>query len=69
MPATNTQKKSMRVAQLHAYGAPDREIAEARRELAVAKLEDAVARILASAPPLHPAQRERVIDLLLSSGR
>jgi len=42
---------------------PDR-LAEARRDLAAAKLQDYIERTLADAPPLSDAQRERLAVLL-----
>jgi hypothetical protein len=42
---------------------PDR-LAEARRDLAAAKLQDYIERTLADAPPLSDAQRERLALLL-----
>lgn len=44
-------------------------IAEARRELAAAKLEDYITRTVDAAPPLTPEQRERLAALLRGGGR
>ncbi len=41
-------------------------ITDARRELAVAKIAEYVARTVAEAPPLSPAQRDRLAILLRS---
>jgi phosphoserine phosphatase len=39
----------------------------ARRDLAAAKLEDYVARVVSEAPPLTPEQRDRIATLLRSA--
>jgi hypothetical protein len=45
-------------------GAEDPEIAEARRDLAAENLAAYIKRVVDSAPPLTPAQRERLALLL-----
>lgn len=45
------------------------QIAEARRTLAAAKLEDYVARVLAEAPPLTLAQSSRIASMLRAGAR
>lgn len=46
----------------------DPELIEARRNLRAARLEDHVARVVAEAPPLTNAQRDRIAALLRSGG-
>jgi hypothetical protein len=47
----------------------DKEAAqEARRDLAAAKIEDYVSRVVAEAPPLTPAQRDRIAALVKAGG-
>jgi hypothetical protein len=48
-------------------GTPE-QVAEARRELVAAGLEDHIRRIVDAAPPLTPAQRERLALLLCPNG-
>lgn len=64
--ATSELKRAVaRVARLYVNGAPSPEDeAEARRALATAKIVEAVQQTLAAAPPLTPAQRERIVALL-----
>jgi hypothetical protein len=45
-----------------------RELAEARTELAAAKLEAYISRVVESAPPLSLAQRERIAQLVNKVG-
>ena len=60
-----------KVARLYIGGrAPDPEaVAEARRGLAVARLERAVREAVDAAPPLTSEQREHIIALLLTGTR
>lgn len=44
-------------------------IAEARRDLTAAKLERAINEAVASAPPLSPAQRDRLASLLTGGNK
>ncbi len=46
---------------------PDR-ILDARRDLAVAKIEDYIAKIVDDAPPLNQAQRDKLALLLRGGG-
>lgn len=65
--STWTQERS-RLARLHqTHGADSPEVANARRDLRAARLEDAVAKVVAEAPPLTTDQRARIIGLLQSS--
>lgn len=65
MPTSPVRRSSARLARLYAHGTPDpAEVADARRELAAARIEDAVSRILAEAPPLTDAQRQHIVVLL-----
>lgn len=43
-------------------------VATARRDLAAAKLEDYISAVVAEAPPLTPAQRDRLALLLQGGG-
>lgn len=49
------------------YGDAD-QIADARRDLAAAKLAAYVSKTVAEAPPLTPAQRDRIAALLRPTG-
>ncbi len=64
---TWTQARS-RLALLHRDDAPAPAIAEARRDLRAARLADYIERTVAEAPPLTPAQRDRLATLLRSGG-
>lgn len=44
--------------------ADDPDVASARRDLDVSLLEDHIQRVVASAPPLSPAQRDKLATLL-----
>ena len=46
----------------------DPDLLEARRNLKSARLEDYVARVVAEAPPLTSAQRDRIAALLRPAG-
>lgn len=46
----------------------DPELVEARRNLKAVKLEEHVARVVAEAPPLTPAQLDRIAGLLRPAG-
>jgi F0F1-type ATP synthase delta subunit len=46
----------------------DPELLTARRNLAAARLEDYVAKVVAAAPPLTPAQIDRIAVLLRPAG-
>jgi hypothetical protein len=46
----------------------DPELVAARRDLKAARLEDYVASVVASAPPLTPEQRDRIAALLRPVG-
>jgi hypothetical protein len=46
----------------------DPELVDARRALAALRLEEHVARVVASAPPLTPEQRDRIAAILRGSG-
>lgn len=48
--------------------ADDPELIQARANLAAEKLADYVARVVAEAPPLTDAQRDRIASLLRPSG-
>lgn len=48
----------------HRRGPDHPSVAEARRDLAVATIEQAVAKALAKAPPLTPAQIDRIAAVL-----
>lgn len=47
---------------------PDKDHTEARRDLAAATLEQHVRRVVAEAPPLTEAQRDRIASLLRAGG-
>lgn len=58
-------KERSRLARLHQTHSPDSpEVRKAKRDFTAARLEDHVARVLADAPPLTDAQRERIAYLL-----
>ncbi|MCI1788621.1 MAG: hypothetical protein LKI58_11280 [Actinomyces sp.] len=44
------------------------DVTTARRDLAAAKIEDYVSRVVAEAPPLTPAQRDRIAALVKAGG-
>lgn len=44
--------------------ADDPDVVDAKRDLAAARLEEHVRRIVAAAPPLTPAQRDRIAGIL-----
>jgi hypothetical protein len=50
------------------HGADSPAAIEARTELAAANIADYIARTLADAPPLSPAQRARLRDVLRGAG-
>jgi hypothetical protein len=54
-----------RVAGLKRWGADEKEIAEAEQALRACRLETYVAEQVAKFPPLTPAQRERIVALLI----
>jgi hypothetical protein len=59
-----------RVASLSRSRTPDDpELVDARRELAVANLENYVARVIDAAPPLTQQQRDRIASLIQPAGR
>lgn len=63
--SARTRHHSARVAvQERHKGAGHPDVITARRELAMAQLEESVERILASSPPLSDVQLERVAALL-----
>jgi len=65
MPA-NSQPLRVAVARAGAaakHGDPDR-IADARQNLAAERLASYVSRVIANAPPLTPAQKDRIAGLL-----
>lgn len=64
---TAVKLASARVARTAHYGTPE-EQSEARRDFAAAKIESAVEKALATAPPLTPAQIKRITGLLRSGG-
>lgn len=43
---------------------PERDTTDLRREIAAAKLEDAIREVVDKFPPLSPAQRDRLAGLL-----
>ena len=45
-----------------------RPIQDARRDLAVAKIEDYIEKVVAEAPPLTPAQYDKLASLLQGGG-
>ncbi len=51
------------------YPAEPARVATAERDLAAAKLAEYVARVVDSAPPLTPAQRDRIAALLRGGAR
>lgn len=62
---TEPQRRRNRVAILTRHHPDSAElIADARRELAAAKLEDYIRRVVDGAPPLTPGQRDRLAILL-----
>lgn len=71
MPSSVSAVQSLRgrVARLSRDHAPDSpEITSTRAELAAAKLEQYIERVVAEAPPLTPAQRDRLALLLQGGG-
>jgi hypothetical protein len=59
------RRESARLAILTRYkGAGSPEVEEVRRNLAAAKLEQYIGRVVSAAPPLTNAQRDRVIRAL-----
>lgn len=67
MALSETQRRRNKVAILTRHHPGSRELAEARRELAAAKLENFVKKAVDAAPPLTDEQRERIAALLSSS--
>ncbi|KAA9148569.1 hypothetical protein F6B41_02805 [Microbacterium lushaniae] len=65
MALSNPQQQRNRVATLARHRhADDPELLSARQDLKAAKLEQYIAKIVASAPPLTPAQRDRLAAIL-----
>lgn len=67
MPNSELQVKRVAVARAHRSGIPE-QLLETRRDLAAAKLEDYVARVVEAAPPLTDEQRQRIAALLAPTG-
>lgn len=68
MPAPQVSKPRGRVGALsRSRAANDPELLDARRELAAANLEQYIARVVATAPPLTSEQQERLAGLLRSA--
>lgn len=65
MPNLQATKSAIGVAVRK--GDPER-VTLARRDHAAAKIESYVARVVADAPPLTPAQRDRIASLLQPAG-
>lgn len=59
---------AVKVARVSQYGTPE-ELADARRELALANIEAAIERNLAASPPLTPEQKNRIAALLRTGGQ
>ncbi|WP_314095919.1 hypothetical protein [Microbacterium foliorum] len=59
---------AVKVARVSQHGTPA-ELAEARRELALANIEAAIERNLASSPPLTTDQKKRIAALLRTGGQ
>lgn len=67
--STAVLRERGRVASLtRSRPADDPQLIEARRDLAAAKLDAYVKRVLAEAPPLTDAQRDRIAALLRPAG-
>ncbi|UOW00829.1 hypothetical protein [Agrococcus sp. SCSIO52902] len=64
---SNLQVTKSRLGVAARSGDPDR-IRTARRDHAAAKIEIAIERVLAEAPPLTPEQRARIAALLRPAG-
>lgn len=63
-----TQERA-RVASLsRSRAADDPDLIEARRNLKAERLAEHIARVVADAPPLTPAQRDRLAGLLRAGG-
>lgn len=58
-----------RLGNATSHGRPAAELEDLRRDLAAAKLEKAIQRIVAEAPPLRPEQAERIAALLWPASR
>lgn len=75
MPGPGNQElSSLRVRVAHAtrmakYSGDPSAVTAARRDLAAAKLEEAIARTVAEAPPLSADQLDRLANLLRAAGR
>lgn len=66
---SNWTRERAKVASLsRSREADDPELVGARQRLKAARLEDHVAKVLASAPPLSDEQRERIGQLLRGGG-
>lgn len=63
MSSTKLKRAVSRAGSAARWGTPDDAVA-ARRELAEARIEEYVTRILADAPPLTDSQRDRLAGLL-----
>jgi len=59
---------AVKVARATQHGSPE-EVADARRELALANIEAAIERNLAASPPLTPEQKKRIAALLRTGGQ
>lgn len=68
--SSQTLRHRNRVAALvrHNHEPDSPEVIDARRDLAEAKITDAIERAVASAPPLTPDQLNRLARLLMNGG-
>ncbi len=69
MPAASVTHYRAKVGALSRSRTPDDpEFVDAKRNLRAANLEQHIERVLAEAPPLTPAQRDRIATLVKSGG-
>lgn len=68
MPSDSQLARNRLAAITRHHGPDDPRTAAARSELAEAKLADAIAKVVESAPPLTAEQRNRLATLLMSGG-
>jgi hypothetical protein len=70
LPSANPQRRATtaRIAAATRWGNPSPELEAAHRDLAAERLAEYVAKVVAAAPPLTPAQRDRIAALLRPVG-
>jgi hypothetical protein len=70
LPSPDPQKRAItaRIAAAARWGNNSPELESAHRDLAAERLAEYVAKVVATAPPLTPTQRERIAALLAPVG-